>query len=353
MTHPDLDVRDALHRLAAEAGPPRGADAADAAVALARRQRRTRAAWVAGALAVALLGAAAPALVPDAGPGAGEVAGAGQRTPQAAPLLYDLPTRGSLAVDEDFVAGVAAIDWSAPLGPGGTELSPPESARHVAFAGELPDGRRWALIMGEDEGQLLHAWFGGPPGAAPGELTLLAPPERSGRGATVALLDTTGVAPVLAVVTRPGEGGRYSPGTVRFGDGAIGREWTELPEDDGALVAEVPAPVYPGSEVVELVRDGSTTGLRYISRTEGTPAPVSWAFASAADPSLSADPAVEERFVACLLPHGFVLRFAADGGLTYTYPMAVGRRSDVELVQSRAGWDAVVDDCAARARTGE
>ncbi|SNS78356.1 hypothetical protein SAMN04488107_3773 [Geodermatophilus saharensis] len=351
MTDTDLDVREALDRLAAEAGPPRGADAADAAVTLARRQRRTRAAWAAGALAVALLGAAAPAVLPDAGPVPGETAG-GQHTQQAAPALPDLPTRGSLAGDEDFVAGVAAIDWSGPLGRDGAVLRPPESSRHVAFAGELPDGRRWALVTGEDEGQLLHAWFGGPAGAAPDELALIAPPERSGRGATVAVLDTTGAQPVLVVVTRPFDGARYSPGTVRLGDGSIGRVWTELPGDDGVLVAEVPAPVHPGSEVVDLLRDGSRTSLRYVSRTAGTPVPVAWSIASTADPSLTADPAVEQRFVGCLLPQGFVVRFGADGALTVVYPTPAARRSDVELVHARAGWDAVVDDCAARALAG-
>jgi RNA polymerase sigma-70 factor (sigma-E family) len=260
VTGPDLDdqdVRDALHRLAARAAPPRGADTADAAIALSRRQRRTRAAWAGGAVLLAVLAGAVPAVLPDAGPVPGRVATDPDPTPQAAPALSDLPTRGSLAGDDGFVAGVAALEWSAPLGLNGAGLTPPAGTRQVLFAGDLPGGRRWALVVGSDEGQGVAAWFGGPAGAAPAELTALAPPERFTRGAIASLLDTTGPAPVLVVVAEPGDRVRWSPGTVRLPDGSTGHAWTDLTGSDGVLVAEVAAPSVAGSGTIELVRGGS------------------------------------------------------------------------------------------------
>ncbi|SHH08128.1 hypothetical protein [Geodermatophilus nigrescens] len=67
------------------------------------------------------------------------------------------------------------------------------------------------------------------------------------------------------------------------------------------------------------------------------------------DERLYGDPAAQERFVACL-PEGFAVSFgAADGSMTFTYPPIEGERSDVELMQVYAGWDATLADCAARA----
>jgi DNA-directed RNA polymerase specialized sigma24 family protein len=344
----DADVADALQRLATLAGPPRGPGTADAAVALVRRQGSALAAWAGGALVLAVLVVAAPALVPEPGP-APDPTPVAQRPPPVASLAA-LPTRGSLADDEAFLAGVAALDWSTVPGRGVADAGPPPADRHVVFAGDLPGGRRWALVAADDGGQLLHVWFGGPAGADPGELDLIAAPERSGRATTVALLDTSGPTPLLVVVTRPGDGARYSPGSVRLGDGSLGRRWTELSVTGGVLAGEVPEPVYPGSEVVELVRDGSTTALRYLSRTDGSEAPDGWALAHPVDASLTADPALRERLAACLEPRGFVVRSGGDG-VSYTYPTSTELRSDEELVALHAQWDAVVADCLARART--
>ena len=269
MTDLDHDVRDALQRLAAEAAGPRGVDTAHAAIALSRRQRRRRVAWAGGAVLLAVLAGAVPAVLPDAGPVPGRVVT--DRTTQAASVLSDLPTRGSLAGNEGFVAGVAALEWSAPLGVDGAELTPPAETRQVLFAGDLPGGRRWALVVGSDEGQGVAAWFGGPAGATPAELTVLAPPERFTGAAIVSLLDTTGPVPVLVVVGEPGDRVRYSPGTVRFADGSIGHVWTDLNGSDGVLVAEVAAPSVAGSETIEIVRGGSfPTVLRGITLADAS-----------------------------------------------------------------------------------
>jgi DNA-directed RNA polymerase specialized sigma24 family protein len=349
---PDADVHDALQRLAAQAGPPRGPATADAALAAARRQRRTLVTRAGGAVAVAavaaVLATAVPAVLPDAGPAPEEAAV--ERAGQAA-VLSDTPVRGSLAGDADFVAGVAALDWSAPLGLNGAELAPEESTRQVLFAGDLPGGRRWALVVGEDEGQDLFAWFGGPAGARPTDLTLLAPPERFARRSTVSLLDTTRAAALVVVVAPPGDRARYSPGTIRFDDGVIGRVWTDLPVVDGVLAAEVDLPVYPGAEVVELARDGlRPTQLEFLPRTHGSAAP-DWPFGQPVDERLWTDRAAQDRFLACL-PEDFSLRIVADGSATFAYPTVQGRRSDVELAQLYADWDDTLTDCTAEALTG-
>ncbi len=348
---PDDDVRDALDLLAVRAGPPGGEETAAAARALARRRRRTAACWgaaaVAVAVAVAVAGAAVPALLPDVAPVAEQTV----RTEQAARTLYDAPPRGSLAADEDFLDGVAALDWSAPLGLDGAELAPPEDSRRVLFAGDLPGDRRWVLVAGEDEGQGLFAWFGGPAGAAPADLTPLSPPERFARRSTVSLLDTTGAVPLLVVVAPPEDRARYSPGTVRTDDGAVTRVWTELPVVDGVLVAEVDLPVYPGAEVVELARDGlRPTQLEFLPRTAGSTAP-DWPFVQPLDVRLGTDRAAQARFTACL-PDGFTARFPGDGAVDLTYPVVDGRRSDVELAMVYADWDATLAGCSARALGG-
>ncbi len=355
MTDSDLDVRDALHRLASQAGPPRGEDTATAAVALSRRQRRHRLALAGGAVAVALLAGAVPALLPDAGPAAGRAAtgGAGQAQ-DAGPGLYDLPTRGSLAGDDGFVTGVAALAWSAPLGLEGAVLSPPAATRRVLFAGDLPGGRRWALVMGEDQGQLVSAWFGGPAGAPPGELTLLAPPQRGGQDQPTALLDTTGPAPVLVVVSRPGDTARYSPGSVPVGNGGVERAWTDLPEADGVLVAEVPAPVYLGMDTVDVRRDGVTqTTVRPVPLTDASAPPAVDPRATVAGALATADPGVRERLAACLLPQGFVLTVRPDGGYEYGYPVLEGGGSDEEVATAHAAYDAVLTACAEQAVDGD
>ncbi len=350
MTDLDHDVRDALQRLAAQAAPPRGADAADAAIALSRRQRRNRAAWAGGAVVLAVLAGAVPAVLPDAGPVPGQAATG--RTQQAVSALLDLPTRGSLAGDEAFVAGVAALGWSAPLGVNGAELSPPAATRRVLFAGDLPGGRRWAFVVGEDEGQGVSAWFGGPAGATPGELTLLAPPERFGRPDTVSLLDTAGPTPVVVVLGGPGDRARYSPGTVRLDDGTVGRVWTDLTGADGVLVAEVAAPSYVGSEMVEIVRDGVfSTALRGVALTSGP----SWTPPWTLGESVLTDTAVQEALAACLAPHGITVDVRGEGvaiGYSGGLVPGSGGLSDAEIAAQQAAHDAAVADCVARTGAG-
>ncbi|MGY1702343.1 hypothetical protein [Geodermatophilus sp. SYSU D00766] len=347
----DHDVRDALARLAAEAAAPRGVDTADAVIALSRRQRRARATWAGVAVLLAVLAGVVPAVLPDAGPVPGQAA---EGPPvQAAPVLPDLPTRGSLAGDAAFVAGVAALEWSAPLGADGAALNPPAGSRQVLFAGDLPGGRRWALVVGADQGQGVAAWFGGPAGATPAELTVLAPPERFTEDAVVSLLDTTGPVPVLAVVGEPGDRARYSPGTVRLPDRSIGHVWTDLTGSEGALVAAVAAPPVAGAETVEIVRGGSfPTVLRGITLTYESSRYAAWELGEA----VFTDPAVREALAACLAPQGITVEVYGDGGVSVTPADGIaspGELSDAEVGARQAASDAAVAACVAQVGAGD
>ena len=78
--------------------------------------------------------------------------------------LYDVPTRGSLADDRAWVAGVRALDWP----PADGEV-PSTADRRVVFAGEVPGGRV-ALVLGRLARGTARLWLVGPEGAAPGEM---------------------------------------------------------------------------------------------------------------------------------------------------------------------------------------
>src|SRR5687768_6524563 len=84
-----------------------------------RRQRQVRTAAVAGLAAAAAVVAVAAIAVrgvlvaPDPPPAApGETAAPGESAPL--PDLVDVPTRGSLAGDRDWVTAVRDLDWPAP-----------------------------------------------------------------------------------------------------------------------------------------------------------------------------------------------------------------------------------------------
>ena len=92
--------------------------------------------------------------------------------------LSEIPTRGSLADDESWVEQARRLPWRSPgLAESLEDVElpdPPLDTRHVAFAGDVPGGRV-ALVLGRDR-TFGHAWFVGPEGADPDELTLAALP---------------------------------------------------------------------------------------------------------------------------------------------------------------------------------
>ena len=245
-----MDVEDLLREnFAARADrvPPPAADLHRSTVEGHRRARRRRAAAVAGGLAVTLVvaGSALTAGVLDDGPPGTNVA----ESPAVRDLgIYEVPARGSLAGDVGFVEGVQSIEWSAPMGWEGAWLEPEEADRRVLYAGEVPGGERWALVMGRAGFQLLYAWFSGPPDAAGAALQPAGLPGRGGPDVPMSLLEAGEPEPTLVVVALPGDEVEFSP------DGST---WESLPTVDGVAVVQVPAPRMFAEAEVRVTRDGA------------------------------------------------------------------------------------------------
>jgi len=220
---------------------------------LHRRRRRHQAAAGGVVLAVALVFGSVPVLrstLPDVG-----------RSDTAAPSssaalasLYDLPTRGSLADDAGWLAAVADLPWSAePLVDPHT--LPPVESHRVLYAADVR-GSRVALVMGRDDGVLSSAWFTGPAGAGPTELTQAAVSVLAYPDQPVTLLDTADGGALLLVVSRPGDDISYLAGRTVSAAGASAEDVVSLDVADGVGVAGVPGPVTQLANEVRVRRDG-------------------------------------------------------------------------------------------------
>jgi hypothetical protein len=226
-------------------------------------------------------------------------------TADPGPSLYDVPTRGSLAGDADFLAGVRAIDWASPPNAALGVLSPPADTRRVLFAGDVPGGHRWALVMGRVGDQLRTAWFAGRAGARPGQLTLWLSPGDAAPGEPITLQDAGAPTGPLVVVGLPGDRVEYSPGQDRGADGGLVRHYSPLPVVDGVALGEVTTPVVAHAGVAIAYRDGRIVGA-------GSPRTLN---APLRGVPLHADPdtAYWLRLRDCLTPQGFRVTLAPSG----------------------------------------
>jgi hypothetical protein len=283
--------------------PPPHRDLAAAVVADHRRDRRRRRAVLAAAVAAvfALGGVAVGSRLLEVDPSRPE----GPETRTEPDLgIYEVPTRGSLADDETFVGGVRAIDWSAPIGWEGPWLEPGEADRRVLFAGEVPGGQRWALVMGRVGFQLLYVWFTGPPDADGSALQPAAPPGRGGPDEPMTLMDESRPAATLVVVGLPGDEVAFSP------DGST---WEPVPTGDGVAVGLVTPPASLAEAELRITRDGGDVVHRSALaqlRPSGSYVP------PGAGPGPAEDPEGRqygERMRDCLLSVGWVVTAAAGG----------------------------------------
>ncbi|CCH89094.1 protein of unknown function [Modestobacter italicus] len=322
----DSDIRAAFARLADQVGHGRGTATAEQAIAEVRRERRARASWAAVVVAVALIGVGVASLVP------------GDRTDGsvAAPTtrangLYDVPVRGSLADDAQFVAGVRDLQWSGPLGAGGAELSSPVASRHVVFAGEVP-GERWAVVMAEVDGRQAWAWFIGEADAAPDELALAADPAPGGASQPITLIDSRQLAGTLLVLSLPGDRAEYSPSLDRDVTGALVRTFTALPAVDGVLMGTVQTPLTADAGELHVLRGGKTVA-------KPTPTTPGRLLADRAAPRTpTGDPAqFGERMKTCLEPLGFTVQlFGPDAYEVVDGPFGPEPLSSAEQAQVQA-----------------
>jgi hypothetical protein len=231
--------------------PPVPADLARRTRERHREQRRHQRMLAAAALVVAVLLVGVPLVASDlADDRRGAPAAPTHRTPNVTdvPSLFELPTRGSLADDESWLAAVAALDWttldSAYSAPGAPSVpNPPLASRRVAFAGDVYSGRV-ALVLGIDDGSLLgHAWFTGPEGATPEQMTQATTPAEGGLYDAIALVDAPtpdAESLTVVVVALPGDTADIGFPFDVDASGEVHRDRAAVSMDrDGVVVDEI------------------------------------------------------------------------------------------------------------------
>jgi DNA-directed RNA polymerase specialized sigma24 family protein len=251
----DGELRAELTALAEDDLSP--ADAAAAAAdaeqqVLARRRRRWPIAVAAAAAAVVLVVPAVTGQEPT-GPQTTDSPDRPRAPSVTAQVdLSELPPRGSLADDREFIAGLVQRPWeTADAGEFPMDVTTAEESRRVLYAGDVPAGR-WALVVGRPEptehvekgiglpfatDDLIMAWFTGPPGAAPEDMTMSTYPYPLVPGMTPALLDPP--SGTLLVVAAPGDAVEVSERVEVNADGSDTRTWTPTEVEDGIALAPV------------------------------------------------------------------------------------------------------------------
>jgi hypothetical protein len=241
-------LRAELVAWADELDPDAGPDVTAAALTdLHHRRLRHRAALLAAAVLVVVVAVSVPFVL-------GRL---DDRSAPAAPSLYDLPTRGSLAGDQAFLADAVGLSWKPGAdwtGTGGDLPDPPVDTRHVVFAHDVPGGKRWVLVAGkntaipadDDPGHqtdlgaispVALALFSGPAGAPADELTLAELPRGQTPDVPFAAQDPE--SGTLLVVAAPGDTIEVSPRPTFEADGTETRTWSDMAGRDGVAVVQV------------------------------------------------------------------------------------------------------------------
>lgn len=267
-----IDVEEGLRRHLADRGDdlaPAPRDLAERTRSRHRRYRRRQAGAAGAVLAAALVFGGVPVLrgvLPETAP-SGDAAAPSSSAPL--PSLYDLPTRGSLAGDEEWLAAVAALPWTA-VQLADPDTDPPVDSHRVVYAADVV-GARVALVMGEERAVLSAAWFTGPAGAEPAEMTQVLTSQRTFPDQPLTLLDAadpTGPA-TLTVVSRPGDEAEYVQGLLVAADGEATEDVVDLALTEGTGTARVARPgIYLGTSEVRIERDGEQAYAVYPSASD-------------------------------------------------------------------------------------
>jgi hypothetical protein len=249
-------LRAGLHAAAEDVGPaPR--DLADRVRRRAHAQRRTRLVVAAAGVAAALVFVGVP-VVASTLPADGGTAAPAERINSAPPPLDELPTRGSLAGDAQWLDAVAALPWQLPDVPPDAGLPDPTvTDRRVGYAGDTPTGRV-ALVLGREGSILWHVWFTGPVGADPAEMSPATPAGPTADQGRLALLDAAGPdadEATLVLVARPGDSATWTTPPVVAADGSESTGTRDLPMEDGVVVTELAGPV-SWATAIDVHRDG-------------------------------------------------------------------------------------------------
>jgi hypothetical protein len=226
----------------------RAADIAPAPVDLADRVRdrhralRRRNIGLAAGLAAVLVFIGIPVIASTTAAESDRTHAAAPSAPRSLAALTDLPTRGSLAGDQAWLRGVQQLSWRSlserfqlPADMAATLPDPPVEKRTVAYAGDVPGGRV-ALVLGRSD-RPSYAWFTGPTGADPAQMSLATLPGQSQLGQPAGLEytpDRTSARATFVLVGWPGdEVDRLTSRTVDAA-GRTTEHWTPLPMHDGA-----------------------------------------------------------------------------------------------------------------------
>lgn len=248
----ETELQHRLTRLAERTAPPPREGLADVVVARHRGRRRHALATTGLVAAVVALVVAATTLLPG-----GRSA---QPADPASVVVLGGSTRGSLAGDGDFVEGVRRLPWTSPdVVGGGPEASP--DTRRVVFAGDVAQ-RRWALVVGRDpavpaaDGEVVLAWFSGPPQATAAEMELDSSPYAVDSTLPIARADT--VTGALVVIAAPGDTVEVSARPGIAADATVTRAWQPVDAPDGVAVTELPPTYTPHPTAVRyrVLRDG-------------------------------------------------------------------------------------------------
>jgi len=157
--------------------------------------------------------------------------------------IFDLPTRGSLADDDEWLAGVAGLAVLAQL----------PAERAVPFAGEVP-GRRIAVVLGRDGPRTTAAWLTGPPGAVPAQMGLAAPPYPVAATDPLVLWDVLAETGLLVVVARPDDAVEFLPGRSIDAGGVEHQVHYPLTLVDGIATTPLAPPVGAPAATLAVVR---------------------------------------------------------------------------------------------------
>ena len=337
------DVAARLQQLALRAPATDDEGTADRALAVNRHRRHRAVRWVAGAVAVVVLGTAAVLARPAEVTTAAQAAPATTRPaaptttrppapPPPPPEVYEQPPRGSLAGDAEFLTGVAALPWSEAMDTttGNMAEIEPET-RRVVYAADVPGGHRWALVMARADRWWAVNWFSGPRGADPASMTEVPAPGRWSETEPLVLMDVSAASAPIVVFGDPDAAYEYSPSLDRAPDGSLVRAYEPLPVVDGVPLGEVPTPVVWSAGEVRAV-DRPYRGPVWDVRFAGpTPWDTWWAAGGPPDLALLAP---------CLSALGYEVEVGpGDGEYSYTDLSADLLTSDEQAAREKATAD--------------
>ena len=250
MTLSDTDLEARLRRdlrAQGDAVPPAPQDLAEVTRRRHRTLRRREIGWGAAAVAAVLVLVGVPVVASTAdSTDRGQAARPSTGGVASTPNLVDVPTRGSLSADDEWLAGVLALDW---VERGQThylgmeEIDPPVDTRHVSFAQDVPGGRL-ALVLGQWDDDWVHAWFLGPENASPDQMRLAAPPSETVVGEPQALVDAPGDESNvrLVVVAHPGDTAEVLVRRDVDRNGEEFETWQDLGLENGTAVSSLDGP---------------------------------------------------------------------------------------------------------------